>query len=167
MTMIFDEALYAGAAAAPPREPVYSTTAVAASAHPLVTQTALEVIRAGGNAVDAAIAAGAALMVVEPRNGHPGGDAFLLVDPGDGNVVAINGSGAAPAAATPTHYGALGGIPGEGLGSSTVPGVISAWIEAHARFGTRPLGELLAPAIAAARDGVVVTPRFHRLLAND
>ena len=168
MAMIFDEALRAGASAAPPREAVYSRTGVAATANPLVSMAALEVIRAGGNAVDAAIAGGALLMVVEPRNGHPGGDAFFLIDPGDGSdAVAINGSGAAAAKATLEFYRSRGEIPAEGLLSTTVPGLISAWIEAHARFGTRPLAELLAPAIAAAREGVTVSPRFHNLLSND
>ena len=167
MTMMFDEALRAGAALAPPREPAYSRTGIAASAHPLPSQTALAVLRAGGNAVDAAIAAAAILMVVEPRNGHPGGDAFLLIDPGDGKLTAINGSGAAPAAATLARYRALGGIPHGGLRSATVPGVISAWLEAHERFGTIAIAELLEPAIAAAAEGVVVTPRFHTLLTND
>jgi gamma-glutamyltranspeptidase/glutathione hydrolase len=167
MSMIFDEALLSGATVAPPREPVYGTRGVAASAHPLVSLTAIDAVRGGGNAVDAAIASGALLMVVEPRNGHPGADAFLIVDDGEGAPVAINGSGAAPAAATLDRYRALGGIPPDGLLATTVPGVIAAWKEAHARFGTRPLRELLAPAIAAARDGIAVTPRFHMLLSND
>jgi gamma-glutamyltranspeptidase / glutathione hydrolase len=167
MAMIFDEALRTGASVAPPREPVYGCRGIAASAHPLVSLTALDVIRGGGNALDAALAAGAMLMVVEPRNGHPGGDAFLQIDCGDGEVVAINGSGAAPAAATLERYRGLGAIPAEGLLTATVPGVIAAWKEAHARLGTRPLADLLAPAIAAARDGIPVTPRFNSLLAND
>ncbi|MBV8602428.1 MAG: gamma-glutamyltransferase [Candidatus Eremiobacteraeota bacterium] len=165
--MIFDEALRSGAVA-PPREPVYGAHAVAASAHPLVSICALDVMRAGGNAVDASLAAAAMLMVVEPRNGHPGGDAFLLVDSGlGGQPIAINGSGAAPAAATLERYRALGEIPSEGLLSSAVPGVVAAWRDAHARFGSRPLAELLDPAIRAAREGIPVTKRLHTLLAND
>lgn len=165
--MIFDEALRLHADVAPPRDPVYGRQGVASTAHPLVSMTALDVIRSGGNAVDAAIAGGAMLMVVEPRNGHPGGDLFMLVDCGDGDVVAINGSGAAPAAATLKRYQALGAIPEQGLLTATVPGVISGWQEAHTRFGSRPLETLLAPAIAAARDGIPVTPRFHTLLETD
>ena len=165
--MIFDEALrLENALAAPPREPVFGKAAVAATAHPLVSMTALDVVRRGGNAVDAAIAGGAMLMLVEPRNGHPGGDVFMLVDDGK-TVVAVNGSGAAPGAATLEQYRALGKIPAHGLLSATVPGLIAGWKEAHARWGTRPLPELLAPAIAAAREGIAVTPRLHALLQMD
>ena len=165
--MIFDEALRIGETAAPPREPVYGKSAVAATAHPLVSMTALEVIRRGGNAVDAAIAGGAVLMVVEPRNGHPGGDLFMLVDDGGKEVVALNGSGAAPAAATFERYRELGEIPEHGILTAAVPGLIAGWKEAHARWGSRPLKELLEPAIAAAREGIAVTPRLHALLQSD
>jgi gamma-glutamyltranspeptidase/glutathione hydrolase len=166
--MIFDEALRLGdAQAAPPRDPVYGKLAVAATAHPLVSMTALEVIRGGGNAVDAAIAGGAVLMVVEPRNGHPGGDLFMLVDDGEAEVVALNGSGAAPAAATFERYRKLGEIPEHGILTAAVPGVIAGWKDAHARWGSQPLAELLAPAIAAAREGIPVTPRLHALLQSD
>lgn len=165
--MIFDEALKLDRTVAPPRDATYGRQAIAAAAHPLVALTALDVMRSGGNAVDAAIAGGAVLMVVEPRNGHPGADVFMLIDPGDGAVVAINGSGAAPAAATFEHYRKLGEIPEHGLLTSTVPGVIAGWQEAHRRFGSVPLQILLAPAIDAALNGIPVTPRFRRLLEND
>ncbi|MGH7660083.1 MAG: gamma-glutamyltransferase family protein [Vulcanimicrobiaceae bacterium] len=165
--MIFDEALKLGESVAPPRDPTYGRIAVAATAHPLVSLTALDVVRRGGSAVDAAIAGGAMLMVVEPRNGHPGGDLFMQVDAGDGEVVAINGSGAAPADATLERYRKLGAIPAHGLLSAAVPGVIAGWKEAHARWAKLPVKDLLAPAIAAAREGIPVTPRFRKLLEND
>jgi gamma-glutamyltranspeptidase/glutathione hydrolase len=165
--MIFDEALRHGESVAPPRDPVFGRAGIAATAHPLVSLTAVDIIRRGGTAVDAAIAGGAMLMVVEPRNGHPGGDLFMQVDAGNGDVVAINGSGAAPAQATAEHYRELGGIPEHGLLSAAVPGVIAGWKEAHARWGKLPLNDCLSPAIAAAREGVPVTPRFHKLLETD
>ncbi|MBV8152212.1 MAG: gamma-glutamyltransferase, partial [Candidatus Eremiobacteraeota bacterium] len=96
----------------------------------------------------------------------PGGDAFFLVDDGT-DVVAIDGSGAAPAAATLERYREIGEIPEEGPLASAVPGVISAWGAAHARWGKRPIRELLAPAIDAAREGVPVTPRLRKLLEGD
>ena len=165
--MIFDEALKTGETIAPPRDPVYGRLGVASTAHPLVSLVALDVVRRGGSAVDAAIAGGAMLMVVEPRNGHPGGDVFMQVDAGDGDVVAINGSGAAPAQATLERYQKLGAIPVHGLLSAAVPGVVAGWKEAHARWGKVTLKDLLAPAIAAAREGIPVTPRFRKLLESD
>ncbi len=155
-------------AALPPRETVLARRGMVASAHPFATQAGLEVLRHGGNAVEAAVAAAAVLMVVEPRNGHLGGDTFIQVDlPSEGRVVALNGSGAAPAAATLERYQRLGGIPEEGLLSSTVPGTVSCWGLALERFGSRPLAELLEAAIAYAEEGIPVTVRLHRLLGLD
>lgn len=167
MALNFEEALQSGASA-PPREPLYARNGIAASAHPFVSHAALEILRAGGTAVDAAIAAAAVLMCVEPRNGHLGGDAFMLVNqPSDGRVIAFNGSGAAPAAATLQRYRELGSIPTEGLLASTVPGVVDLWFTAHDRYGRLPFTQLLAPAIAYARAGIPMTPRLHRLLTAD
>ncbi|HET9017702.1 MAG TPA: gamma-glutamyltransferase [Thermomicrobiaceae bacterium] len=152
----------------PPSEGTMARGGMAASAHPFVSQVALDVLRHGGNAVDAAVAGAAVLMTVEPRNGHLGGDTFFLINPaGSREVVALNGSGAAPLAATAERYRQAGGIPAKGPWASTVPGTVHAWGTALARFGSRPLAELLAPAIAYARDGVPVTARLQRLLAGD
>src|ERR687885_2556180 len=151
----------------PPREPAMGRHGMAGSAHPLVSQTALEVLRHGGNAVDAAIAAAAVLMTVEPRNGHLGGDSFLQIGFPGGRCVAINGSGAAPAAATLERYLGLGGIPEQGLLAATVPGTLSAWSLALERFGTRALRDLVGYAVEYAEQGVPVTPRLHRLLELD
>src|SRR5690606_4240046 len=110
-----------------------------------------DVLRRGGNAVDAAIAGAAMLMLVEPRNGHLGGDTFMLLhDAAHDRVVALNGSGAAPARATLEHYREIGGIPEDGLLTSTVPGTLACWAHANERFGTLPLAELLEPAISYA-----------------
>ncbi len=156
------------APAPPPRDDTLAYGGIVASINQLASAAGLEVLRHGGNAIDAAIAAAAVLTVVEPRNGHLGGDTFIQVHLADENrVVAINGSGAAPLAATADDYRAQGGIPEEGLRSSTVPGTVSAWALAAEWFGTRPLADLLQFAITHAREGVAVTPRLHRMLTTD
>lgn len=143
------------------RSTAYGVQGMAATSTPLATLTALDVLRSGGNAVDAALAAVAVQCVVEPAMTGIGGDCFALVAPASGGVVAINGSGRAPAAAT------IERLLGEGLreiapGSPhavTVPGALRAWQLLAERFGTRPLGELLRPAIRLAEEGFPVTPR--------
>ena len=148
----------------PPRSAAVGRRGMVGAAHPLVCQVGLEVLRHGGNAVDAAVAAGAVLFLVEPRNGHLGADVFVqLTLPDQGQrVVAINGSGAAPHAATLERYQALGEIPADGPLASTVPGIVSAWAVLLERFGTRSLAELLAPAIDYAERGVAVNARQHQ-----
>lgn len=134
-----------------------------ASVNPLASATGLDVLRRGGNAVDAAVAAGAVLTVTEPWSGQLGGDGFLLIRSGPtGQVTAINGSGAAPAAATAAAYEARGGIPETGWWAATVPGLVDAWRVALERFGSRPLAELLEPALAYAEDGFPLTGRQSR-----
>lgn len=158
----------APAAGPPPREDTLAYGGIVASINQLASAAGLDVLRQGGNAIDAAIAAAAVLTVVEPRNGHLGGDTFIQVHLADENrVVALNGSGAAPLAATADDYRARGGIPGQGLRSSTVPGTVSAWALAADRFGAKPLADLLQPAIRHAREGVAVTSRLHRMLTTD
>lgn len=141
---------------------------MAASAHQFASQTAIDIMRRGGNAIDAAVAASAVLMVVEPRNGHLGGDTFMLFhDPRENRVVALNGSGAAPGKATLDHYRTTGGIPEDGLQSSTVPGTVACWAHALEYYGTMPLAELLQPAISYAEDGIPVSSRIHHMLTLD
>ena len=134
-----------------------------ASVNPLASATGLRVLREGGNAMDAAIAAGAVLTVVEPWSGQLGGDAFLLVASADqGTVTAINGSGAAPHSATIDQYRGLGQIPESGWLAASVPGIVHAWQVALTRFGTRSLGELLSDAITYAEAGFPLTARQAR-----
>jgi len=134
-----------------------------ASVNPLASAAGLRVLRDGGNAVDAAIAAGAVLTVVEPWSGQLGGDAFLLVASGErGTVTAINGSGAAPHRASVDRYLALGRIPESGWLAASVPGIVDAWQVALQRFGTRPLGALLGDAITYAEEGFPLTARQAR-----
>ena len=145
----------------PGRSVVMSSGAMVATSQPMATATALDVLRRGGNAMDAAVAASATLAVTEPSATGIGGDCFLLYhEAGTGKLHGLNGSGRAPAAASLEHYRELGfsQMPEQGLLAATVPGAVHAWETALARFGTRGLDELLQPAIGYARDGYVVTP---------
>jgi gamma-glutamyltranspeptidase/glutathione hydrolase len=155
-------------AVGPPRDVVMAQRGIVASANGYASEAGLDAMRRGGNAVDAAIAAAAVLCVVEPRNGHLGGDTFMQISlASEKRVVAINGSGAAPAAATVDRYRALGGIPEFGLLASTVPGTVSAWALALERFGSKSFAELLEPAIWYAEHGVPVTKRLRRIIENE
>jgi gamma-glutamyltranspeptidase/glutathione hydrolase len=121
-----------------------------ACGHPLAASAGAAILHAGGNAVDAATAAGAVLLVVLPDACGLGGDALALVRTPDGRELAYNGSGAAPAALR-------GAIPAEGAGAAAVPGAIAALADLHAAHGVLPWERVLAPAIALARDGVPLT----------
>ncbi len=152
----------------PPSDVTLGRNGMASSAHPFASEAAISVLRRGGNAVDAAVAAGAVLMTVEPRNGHLGGDSFFLINlAGSDEVVALNGSGAAPLAATAERYRQRGGIPEKGMWASSVPGTIACWGAALERFGSMSFADLLGTAIDYARDGVPVSTRLHRMLSND
>ncbi len=142
--------------AQPMRGPVLATHGAVASEHPLVSQTGIAVLRAGGNAFDAALAMSALLPVVKPHRNHLGGDAYVLVyTKADGRVTAICSGGMAPAAATLDRY--HGGIPQHGGMAAAVPGLVDAWQEFHSRWCTKPMPELLAPAVGYARDGFPVS----------
>lgn len=149
----------------PPRDQLMARRGMVASMHPFASEAGLEAMRRGGNAVDAAIAAAAVLTVVEPGNGHLGGDTFMLIGHAGGEVTALNGSGAAPRAATLDRYRALGGIPEDGLCSATVPGTVDCWAHASGRFGALPLADVLEPAIWYAENGVPVNARLRRVLS--
>jgi len=139
---------------------VLATEAMAATSQPLATQVALEVMRAGGSAVDAAIAANAALGLMEPTGCGIGGDLFALVwDPETRTLHGLNASGRSPRALTLEHLRGLGleRIPPYGVLPVSVPGCVDGWFELHGRFGRLPMTEVLAPAVRYAREGFPVT----------
>jgi gamma-glutamyltranspeptidase/glutathione hydrolase len=147
----------------PGRSPVYSTRAMAATSHPLATEAALNVMRSGGNAVDGAIAAVAVMCVTEPAMTGIGGDCFAMVAKPDGSLIALNATGKAPAAATEEFFASQGitAIETTSPHAVTVPGAIDGWVRLVADHGTKPLGDLLDPAIRCARDGAPVAPRVQ------
>ena len=148
----------------PGRSTVHSKNGMAATSHSLATSTAISVLQDGGNAMDAAIAACAVQCVVEPESTGIGGDCFCMYAPeGSSELVAFNGSGKAPAAATFEWYQSRGidQIERQSPHSVTIPGAIDAWEKLLLVHGTRELGELLRPAITLADEGYVITPRVH------
>ena len=142
---------------------------MAATSHPLSTLTAIEMLKAGGNAMDAAIAAVAVQCVVEPAMTGLGGDCFALYAPRGGLPVALNGSGRAPAAAAAEVFAERGLFSPAPTSphAVTVPGCVDAWVKLNADHGTKPLDELLRPAIAIAEEGFRVTPRVAFDWANN
>ena len=146
------------------RSPVIAAHGVAATSQPLATQVALDILRQGGSAVDAAIAANAALGLMEPTGAGIGGDLFALVwDPKTGQVVGLNASGPAARGQTLKQLKAKLGpqasvIPPVGAAPVTVPGAVAGWFALHQRFGKLPMDKVLAPAIAYARDGFPLSP---------
>ncbi len=130
--------------------------ALAATSHPLATQAALEVMKAGGSAVDAAIAANACLGLMEPTGCGIGGDLFAIVwDPATKKLHGLNGSGRSPYTLTLEEFQKRGltNVPSYGPLPVTVPGAVDGWFALHGKFGRVPMATNLAPAIAYARDG--------------
>lgn len=127
-----------------------------------------QVLDAGGTAVDAVIAASAALCVVYPQNVTIGGDTWTLVDPPDGDPVAVNGTGRSPAALSGELLLEQGfrTVPGTGPHSITVPGLVAAWGELHRHWGATGFADLIEPARRLADDGAAVAPAFARDLAK-
>lgn len=146
----------------PGRSVVHALNGAAATSHPVGTMTAMEMLRKGGSAVDAAIAACAVQCVVEPMSTGIGGDCFaLIVPPGESEPVGLNASGPAPANLTAAI---ARNDDGERIGlqsphSVTIPGAVAGWALLHQRFGRLPWEQLMQPAIDAAVDGFAITPR--------
>ena len=145
----------------PGRSAAIAANGMAATSHPMATLAALDVLRSGGNAADAAIAAVAMQCVVEPQSTGIGGDCFVLYSPAGGLPVALNGSGRAPAKATVEWYveHGIAEIEVPTPHAVTVPGAVDAWCTFNRKYGSRPLAELIEPAAQAAENGYVVTPR--------
>ena len=155
------------------RSVVYAANGMAATAQPLASQVALDILRAGGTAVDAAIAANAALGLMEPTGCGIGGDLFAIIwDPESGRLHGYNGSGRSPAGLSLEELAArisglrsrgeippeLQGIPPLGPLPVTVPGTVDGWFAMHERFGSLPMSTILAPAARYAREGFPVSP---------
>ena len=146
----------------PGRSSVMAPSAMVSTSHPLATQTGIDILKSGGNAVDAAIAACAALCVVEPAMTGIGGDCFVLYSPyTSSRPIALNGSGRSPAAANAATLIEKGveNIEVETPHAVNVPGAIAAWTKLNEDFGTKDLTELLKPAINYAVNGFPVAPR--------
>jgi gamma-glutamyltranspeptidase / glutathione hydrolase len=146
----------------PGRSAVYARHAMCATSHPSATVTALDVLRQGGNAVDAAIATAAVLAVVECPMTGIGGDCFALVaKPGAKAPLALNAAGRAPAAAHAAWYAREGiqRIETTSVHAVTVPGAVDGWCRLCEDHGSMPLARLLGPAIELAEQGFVVAPR--------
>ena len=132
---------------------------MAATSHPAATLAAVDILRAGGNAIDAAIAAVALQGVIDPHMTGIGGDCFALYAPANGTPVSINGSGRAPGRAELGWYLArgMGSIADDSAHAVTVPGAVDAWCRLAADHGSKGLDEILAPAIYYAENGFPVT----------
>ena len=151
--------------------PVVGETAMVASEHPLASQIGAEIVRRGGNAIDAAVAVGFAQAVVNPRAGNIGGGGFLVYRNARGEVYALDYRETAPAAASRTMYLDSAGNVTEasmvGALAAGVPGSVAGMFEMHHRFGRLPWRDLVLPAIALARDGHVVdSARAHVIDSN-
>lgn len=142
-----------------------------ASAHPLATEAGLSVLRQGGNAFDAAVAISAALAVVEPTGSGIGGGGFwLLHDAASGRNIFVDGRETAPLAARDDMYLVNGvadpRLSRDGALAAAIPGAAAAWVQIAARYGRRPLDDLLAPAVRAASDGFAVDAKLARAIVQ-
>lgn len=145
------------------RSPVYAANGMAATAHPLASQIAIDILQKGGTAVDAAIAANAALGLMEPTGNGIGGDLFAIIwDPKTQKLYGLNGSGKSPMGTSYAEFiEQLGGskiIPPFGPMPVTVPGTVDGWFEMHDRFGKLSMADILAPTIKYAREGHPIAP---------
>ena len=144
------------------RSPVYGRNGIGATSQPLATAAGLEILAKGGNAADAAVAAGAALNVTEPASTGIGGDMFVLYYSADTKqVTALNGSGRAPAGLTLDrlkHDGLSSELPQFHAHTVTVPGACAGWFDLIEKHGSLSMSDILAPAIRLASDGFPVAP---------
>ncbi|MEQ8434699.1 MAG: gamma-glutamyltransferase [Oceanicaulis sp.] len=144
------------------RSPVVATGGMAATAHPLASQVALDILKLGGNAVDAAIAANAAIGLMEPTGNGIGGDLFVIIwDPETKQVHGLNAAGRSPLNLSYDQLieivGEDGAIPPLGALPVSVPGTVDGWFEMHERFGSMEMEQILAPAISYAENGFPLT----------
>jgi gamma-glutamyltranspeptidase/glutathione hydrolase len=150
---------------APSRGPVYGRKYAVASDQPLASMQAIEVMKKGGNAADAIIAASAVNLVTKPYFTQMGGDAFSLIwRRNESTVDAMNAGGRAPKDATPDRF--PDGIPDAGVLTNTVPSVVDGVLELHTRYATLSIDSLLAPAIQLCEEGFAVPMRFSGAMHN-
>ena len=148
--------------------PTEATQGMVVTSHTLATEEALEILKQGGNAIDAAVAAAFALAVTQPRSGNIGGGGFMLISSeSSGEVVALDYREKAPAAATRDMYLDEEGNVDKNLSrysylSVGVPGTVAGLVLALQEYGTIPLQQAIAPAIKLAEEGFIVTPRFSK-----
>lgn len=145
----------------PGRSVSIAENGMAATSHPQATLAALDILRAGGNAADAAVAAIAVQSVVDPHMTGIGGDCFALWAPAGGTALALNGSGYAPQAATLDYFSTRGisEIAEDSVHAVTIPGAVAAWCSLIEHHGKLDMAQVLAPAILAAEEGYRITPR--------
>lgn len=161
----------------PGRSTAYGANGMCASSTPASTLAAVDVLRRGGNAVDAAVTASAVLLVTEPHMTGIGGDCFVLIGRADGSVTGLNAAGRAAAGADEGWLKSSGltEIAGDNVHSITVPGAVDGWDRMLKDHGTMDLGQALQPAIEIGEAGAVTTPRLasdwagliDKLAAND
>ena len=142
------------------RSEVIAKHGMAATSQPLATQIALDILKKGGNAIDAAIAANAALGLMEPTGNGIGGDLFAIIwDAKTQKLYGLNASGRSPKSLTLEYFKEKGftKIPSHGPLSVSVPGCVDGWFEMHKKFGSMKMTEILKPAIDYAREGFPVS----------
>ncbi len=146
----------------PGRSPVLASNGICATSHPLAARVAVDMLERGGNAMDAAIAGAVLLGLCEPQSTGIGGDCFVLFSPaGSDEILALNGSGRAPAAANAADSRAQGlkAIPLHSPQAVTIPGAVDAFCRLNADYCKLDLATLLAPSIRYAEEGIPVAPR--------
>ncbi len=142
------------------RSEVLGQNGMVATSHPLATQIGLDILKSGGNAIDAAIGANAALGLMEPTGSGIGGDLFAIVwDGKTKKLYGLNASGRSPKKLTLDYFEKQGmeKIPSHGALPVSVPGAVDGWFELHKKFGSKPMTEILAPAIDYAEKGFPLT----------
>lgn len=149
----------------------FAPHALVASDNMLAARAGVEVMKQGGNAIDAAVATGFALAVAYPEAGNLGGGGYMVIRMADGRTAAIDYREKAPMAATRDMYvGPDGNVTGEsviGPKASGVPGSVAGMVEAHRKYGRLPLARVLAPALRLAREGIVVDSVMYRSIAGE
>jgi len=142
------------------RSVVYAQNGMVATSHPLATQIGLDILKNGGNAIDAAIAANATLGLMEPTGCGIGGDLFAIVwDGKTKKLYGLNASGRSPKNLSIDYFEKMGmtKIPSHGPLPVSVPGAVDGWFELHKKFGSKPMTQILAPAIDYAKNGFPLT----------